>query len=98
MNNVSYEEAKDKTSEQELLQLQAAKESTSSLVGKIVGSAVFALLLSLPATNYYAVYAGIAFILLCVLLIRYITLKPIFKVLNYNLILFLVWQTAAIFF
>lgn len=97
-NNVSYEEAKDRTSEQEMLQLQATKEKTSSFVGKIIGSALFALLLSLPATNYYAIYAVIAFIILCILSIRYIALKPIFKVLNYNMILFLVWQTAAIFF
>lgn len=97
-NNVSYEEAKDRTSEQEILQLQATKEKTSSSVGKIIGSALFALLLSLPATNYYAIYAVIAFIILCILSIRYIALKPIFKVLNYNMILFLVWQTAAIFF
>lgn len=98
MNNVSYENAKRKINSQEIEQLNSKIEHTSSYVGKIVGSILFAPLLGLPAINYYAIYLVGALIFLSILAVKYVTLKPIFKILNYNTVLFLVWQTAAIFF
>ncbi|MBC1442615.1 hypothetical protein HCI96_05540 [Listeria seeligeri] len=98
MNNVSYENAKQKINSQEIEQLNSKIEHTSSYTGKIVGSILFALLLGLPAINYYAIYLVGVLIFLSILAVKYVTLKPIFKILNYNMVLFLVWQTAAIFF
>lgn len=98
MNNVSYENAKQKINSQEIEQLNSKIEHTSSYTGKIVGSILFALLLGLPSTNYYAIYLIGALFFLSILVVRYVTFKPIFKILNYNTVLFLVWQTAAIFF
>ncbi|MBC1385929.1 hypothetical protein HB829_00805 [Listeria innocua] len=98
MKNVSYEEARDTISSKEIEQINTMKEHTSNYVVKIVVSILFALLLCLPAINYYPIYPAVACILIGSLLIRYFTLQPIFKVTNYNLVLYLVWQTAAIFF
>ncbi|MBC2062877.1 hypothetical protein IA940_00650 [Listeria marthii] len=98
MKNVSYEEARHAISPKEIEQLNTKKKHTSGYIGKIAGSILFALLLCLPAINYYPIYPAVACILLSGLLIKYVALKPIFKVTNYNLVLFLVWQTAAIFF
>ncbi|EAD1188011.1 hypothetical protein FPV71_10745 [Listeria monocytogenes] len=98
MKNVSYEEARHAINSKEIEQLNTKKKHTSGYIGKISGSILFALLLCLPAINYYPIYPTIACILLGGLLIKYIDLKPISKVTNYNLVLYLIWQTATIFF
>lgn len=98
MKKVNYEEAKNAISSKELEELNIKKEHVSGYLTKVVGSILFALLLSLPAINYYPIYSVVACILLGSLLIRYIALQSIFKVTNYNLVLYFIWQTAVIFF
>ncbi|WP_205408893.1 hypothetical protein [Listeria goaensis] len=98
MSSLSFKEASEKFDSKEIVLLVKSKENTVPYVSKIVGSILFALLVSLPAVNYYAIFPICAFVLLSILLFKYITSKPMFKVLNYNWLFFLVWQTAAIFF
>ncbi len=98
MNDISFEIVKNKIPIKKIKEILEKKEKSGGYVRAVLISCFIAIVLSLPATNYFWIFSAILFGALCIIFYRYTLLCPLFKVLDYNKLLFFIWQTAAIFF
>lgn len=98
LKNIPLKDVNKSISQDDLFSNIKSINQVSHLSRKIIWCAIFSIFLSLPSTNYYVIFTIIAGIVLLLFVFRYLTILPLYKVLFYNVTLYLILQTGTIFF